>query len=104
MDEILDSKFVEKSEAIVTQFGFKDLKTFVKGQALFMLMAKMNKYETEISRFEKKYHMDFTAFENKISNLKDKEDFKEEDDYLNWRFAHEALNSIRKQKQELEHA
>ena len=36
MDTLLDSKFVEKSEAVVTQFGFKDLKSFVKDQALFM--------------------------------------------------------------------
>ncbi|MBU1697910.1 MAG: hypothetical protein KKD21_12865 [Proteobacteria bacterium] len=38
MDTSLDLKFTEKSESIVTQLGFKDLKSFVKNQALFMLM------------------------------------------------------------------
>jgi len=41
----LDIKFAERSEAIVTQFGFKDLKSFVKNQALLMLMARIEKYE-----------------------------------------------------------
>ena len=30
MDTLLDPKFTEQSEAIVTQFGFKNLKSFVK--------------------------------------------------------------------------
>ena len=30
MDTSLDAKFAERSESIVTQLGFKDLKSFVK--------------------------------------------------------------------------
>jgi len=103
-DTLLNSNFIEKSEAIVTQLGFKDLKSFVKNQALFLLIAKMEKLEIEISRFETKYRMDFMTFENKIHKLKNDEIFMEEDDYLDWRFAYEALNSLRTKKQELEYA
>ncbi len=47
MDTGLDIKFTEKSESIVTQFGFKNLKSFVKNQALLMLVARIEKYLLE---------------------------------------------------------
>lgn len=97
-------KFAEKSELIVTQFGFKDLKSFVKNQALLMLMARIEKYEAENKRFEAKYHMPFKAFRTKIEGLQNEEVFTEDDDYLDWRFASEAIDRLVKQKQELEYA
>ncbi len=47
MGTSLDIKFAERSESIVTQLGFKDLKSFIKNQALLMLMARIEKYEAE---------------------------------------------------------
>ena len=104
MDTSLDIKFAERSEAIVTQFGFKDLKSFVKNQALLMLMARIEKYEAENKRFEAKYHMPFKAFRAKIDGLENEEVFTEEDDYLDWRLAKEAIDRLGKQKRELEYA
>ena len=104
METSLDAKFIEKSESIITQLGFKDLKSFVKNQALLMMMAKMEKYEAENKRFEAKYCIDFERFQEKIKGLKNKEVFTEEDDYLDWRFAKESLNRLSKQKRELEYA
>jgi hypothetical protein len=104
MHTSLDSKFVEKSESIVTQLGFKDLKSFVKNQALLMLMAKMEKFEAENKRFETKYHLDFNKFQENIEGKENEEVFTEEDDYLDWRFAKEALDRLRRQKRELEYA
>ena len=104
MGTSLDAKFIEKSESIITQLGFKDLKSFVKNQALLMMMAKMEKYEAENKRFEAKYCIDFERFQEKIKGLKNKEVFTEEDDYLDWRFAKESLNRLSKQKRELEYA
>ena len=104
MGTSIDSRFIEKYEPIITQLGFKDLKSFVKNQALFMMMAKMEKYEAEIKRFEVKYRMDFKSFQEKIEGAKNKEVFKEEDDYLDWRFAKESLDRLNRQKRELEYA
>lgn len=104
MGTSLDLKFAEKSEAIVTQLGFKDLKSFVKNQALLMLMARIEKYEAENKRFEAKYHMHFKAFQAKVEGLQKGEVFTEDDDYLDWRFAKEAMNRLKKQKRELEYA
>jgi hypothetical protein len=100
----MDSRFLETSESIVSQLGFKDLRSFIKNQALLMLLAKIEKYEAENRRFEEKYHMDFERFQKKIEGLREEEDFLEEDDYLDWRFAKEALKSLRVQRQTLEDA
>jgi hypothetical protein len=100
----LDDKFVEISEGIIGQLGFKDIKSFVKNQALMMMMAKMDKYESENKFFERKYRMSFEAFRNKIEEKEEKENFEEEDDYLDWRFAREVMEGLRRQKQALEHA
>ncbi len=104
MDTSLDIKFAERSEAIVTQLGFKDLKSFVKNQASLMLMARIEKYEAESKRFEAKYHMTFKAFQAKVKGLQNEEVFTEDDDYLDWRFAKEAIDRLVRQKRELEHA
>lgn len=104
MSSSLDLKFSERSEAIVTQLGFKNLKSFVKNQAIFMLMAKIEKYEAENKRFEAKYHMPFKSFLVKIKELYNEEVFDEDDDYLDWRFAIEAIDSLEKQKSDFENA
>lgn len=104
MDTSLDSAFVERTESIVAELGFKDLKTFVKSQALLMLMAKIEKFGAETKRFEKKYGSNFEKVKEKIEQRKNKEIFSEEDDYLDWRFAEEALSRLERQKKELENA
>ncbi|MBW2163463.1 MAG: hypothetical protein JRF43_03190 [Deltaproteobacteria bacterium] len=104
MDTSLDIKFAERTESIVTQFGFKDLKSFVKNQALLLLMARIEKYEAENKRFEAKYHMPFKEFRAKVERLQNEEVFTEDDDYLDWRFAKEAIDRLVRQKRELEYA
>ena len=104
MDAYLDNKFAEQSETIVIQLGFKNLKAFVKNQALLMLMAKIEKFELENRLFEAKYNMPFEKFQIKINNLQEQEIFSEEDDYLDWRFATELITKLKKQKSNLEYA
>lgn len=104
MDTSIDLKFAENTEAIIAQFGFKNLKSFIKNQALLMLMARIEKYEAENKLFEVKYHMPFSAFQAEIEKLNGEVAFTKEDDYLDWRFANEAMNKLMKQKQELEYA
>jgi hypothetical protein len=100
----LDQHFVETSEAILAQLGFKDIKSFVKNQALLLMLAKMEKYQAEDRLFEKKYKTNFERFEEKIKKLKNEEVFDQEDDYLDWRYARENLERLKRQKQALEHA
>ena len=104
MNTSLDIEFAERSESIVTQLGFKDLKSFIKNQALLMLMARIEKYEAENKRFEAKYHIPFKSFQAKVARLQNEEVFTEDDDYLDWRFAKEAIDRLVRQKRELEYA
>lgn len=48
--------------------------------------------------------MPFKAFQAKVEELQNEEVFTEEDDYLDWRFAKEAIDRLVRQKRELEHA
>jgi hypothetical protein len=59
---------------------------------------------SEVRHFEGKYRMDFEAFRKKVEHVEDHENFEMEDDLLDWRFAVEALDRLRRQKQELENA
>ena len=99
-----DEKFLETSEGIINQLGFKDIKSFVKNQALMMMLAKLDKYESEYKFFERKYRMTFEDFQKQVRELKGNENFDEDDDYLDWRFVKETLEDLREKKQELEHA
>lgn len=104
MDTSLNTNFTKKTEAIIAQFGFKDLKSFIKNQTLLLLMARIEKYEAEDRRFEAKYRQPYDVFRQKIVALQGSEIFEEDDDYLDWRFAREAVEKLQKQKQELEDA
>ena len=48
--------------------------------------------------------MTFTAFQEKLGGLQNKEVFTQEDDYLDWRFAKEVMDRLKRQKQEFENA
>jgi hypothetical protein len=100
----LDQRFIETSETIINQLGFKDIKSFVKHQASLLILAKIDKYESENTFFERKYRMSFDDFQKALKGAAGNEVFEQEDDYLDWRFARESLHRLREQKHELEHA
>ena len=100
----LDEKFIETSEAILSQLGFRDIKSFVNNQTLLLMLAKIDKYQSEERFFERKYGVSFEESQGRIEGPVRKEVFEGEDDYLDWRFAREALDHLRRQKQDLERA
>jgi hypothetical protein len=55
--------------------------------ALNQISNKLQKYELENKFFEKKYSCSFIEFKNKITAMKDKENFIWEDDLMDWEFA-----------------
>ncbi len=67
-------------------------------------LAKVQKYETELNHYQKKYQMCFDDFEKKITALENAENFEMEDDYLDWRFAVHALKIWEERKAIHEHA
>lgn len=99
----LDVAFLQKVTPVLREMGFADAKEFLKDQALLLLMGKISRYKTECAYFENKYSMSFENFAKKLENAKE-EDFAQEEDFLDWRFAREALVELDQRKREIESA
>ncbi|BCV22965.1 hypothetical protein [Moorella sp. Hama-1] len=99
----LDADFLRKVGPVLREMGFANEKEVLKEQALLLILAKINRYRTECSFYEKKYGMTFTKFATMIQE-NDSEDFEQEDDFLDWRFAYETLEDLIRQKREIEDA
>ena len=89
---------------ILKEAGISSEMEALKNQAWMISLAKIQKYQNEINQFQKKHQTDFEEFENKLSNQKNSENFETEDDYLDWKFAWEALKIWKARKDILEHA
>ncbi|MFQ5707717.1 MAG: hypothetical protein ACE5HO_09730 [bacterium] len=72
-------------------------------RALLITLGKITKYKTEIDQFQKKYQTTFEDFEKRLLNQKNDENFEVEDDFLDWRFAEEALRIWEKRRDILYH-
>ena len=57
---------------------------------LLKLSGKIAEFTEDCSFYEKKYKTIFKAFEKKINNKSNDENFEEYDDYLAWKFAEES--------------
>ncbi|AEG16381.1 hypothetical protein Desku_2870 [Desulfofundulus kuznetsovii DSM 6115] len=99
----LDVTFLQKVTPVLREMGFADVKEFLKEQALLLLMAKISRYKAECDYFQSKYGMSFEDFARKVENAKE-EDFAQEEDLLDWRFAREALVELDQRKREIESA
>lgn len=63
------------------------LKEFI----ILNLSDKISKFKSEVELYEKKYKMDFNAFEKIIETRSNEENFEEYDDYMAWKFAREQI-------------
>ncbi len=68
----------------------------LKNYALDMVMAKIQKYEAESKKFSKQYHTTFSRFKKKVESIKQGENFRWEEDLLDWQFAEENLKYWKK--------
>jgi hypothetical protein len=87
--------------ATLLEGGLKDELYALKQEALKIAYAKIAKYDAECSVFRHKHRICFSEARMK-SKEKGKEDFELDDDYLDWRFAHEALIKWQLRKEEIE--
>lgn len=84
-------------QEILTELGFKGIEDAAKKHAWLILSGKIAKYEAENNFFKSKHRCDFLTFEKKIMNKTNNENFEEENDLLDWRFAYEQLNKYKQQ-------
>ncbi|MBC8179840.1 hypothetical protein H8E88_01835 [candidate division KSB1 bacterium] len=64
----------------------------LKGYAISAIYSKIDKYKSESNLFERKYKCDYHQFKNRIEAMENKENFKWEDDLMDWQFAVENIN------------
>ncbi len=65
--------------------------TILKNYALDMVMAKIQKYEAESKKFAKQYQTTFYRFKKKVESMRETENFRWDEDLLDWQFAEENL-------------
>ncbi len=53
-------------------------------------LSKLAEYKNDELRFERKYGSDFESFSARISEKTGQESFEEEDDWMAWKYAHDA--------------
>ncbi len=88
----MDIREILKKEGISEQNALRD-------QAIMVAMSKISHFEAICHKFEQKYGEDFQHFKRANDRKKETEDFKMEDDLLDWEFADSSLkwwkNAIR---------
>lgn len=71
---------------------------------LLQAKSKIAEYEEEVQSFRKKYNMSFDEFQQKLETTKEDENFDEEEDFMAWKFAKEAIDYWQEQIETLENA
>lgn len=84
-------------QEILTELGYKGIEDAAKKHAWLILSGRIAKYEAECNFFINKHNCDYLNFEKKISTKSNDENFSEENDLLDWRFAFEQLNKCKQQ-------
>jgi hypothetical protein len=76
------------ASSILKDLGYSDDRA-LRDFALLQASQKHAELKLEDNFFEKKYKMNFSAFEQSLKSTTE-EKFELEDDYLDWKFAHEG--------------
>ncbi|MFQ5770668.1 MAG: hypothetical protein ACE5HX_09035 [bacterium] len=105
MSEIItENKIKSTIQNILHDAGLASEDQALKNQARMIALSRVNKYESEISNFQNKYEIVFAEFEKQLKKQKNEESFECEDDYLDWKFAVEALKVWKERIKILNHA
>lgn len=75
---------------IFEKSNFGGLNNALLNFAEWTALAQKDKYQTEIEYFKNKYKTTFSRFKNTVTSMKNDEDFKKEDDLMDWEFAFNA--------------
>lgn len=79
---------VAASESI--DFTRKDIENYMK----MKFITEMTLVREKLGLFEKKYHCDFSQFEDEIKSAQ-KENFERWDDYMEWKAFHKKYNKLK---------
>jgi len=93
-DKVLSPEFL-------ASFQYKSIEEAGMDMLLLSAQAKYSEYLAEHLEFERKYQMDFPFFQEMTDRQTNEENFEQEDDLMDWRFAYEGLRYWAKKIEEL---
>jgi len=90
------------TQDVLTPFHFSSLED--AGLTLLHLscLAKLSEYKLDDQRFKEKYKISFDLFKKRIDEKMGEECFEEEDDFMAWKYAHDALKYWEKKAKEID--
>jgi hypothetical protein len=91
-------------DQILKEAGISSEVEALKNQVWMITLAKIEKYQAEAQKYQKKYQCKFEEFKKQLLNQKNEENFAMEDDYLDWKFAEEALKIWKERKEIISNA
>ena len=65
------------------------------------LSKKISEFNAECEAFKTKYAKDFNSFEKQLKEKINEENFEQEDDYMEWKFAEESKSFLQKKLKEI---
>ncbi|MFN2359283.1 MAG: type II toxin-antitoxin system RelB/DinJ family antitoxin [Desulfotignum sp.] len=102
-DTIMNITEIQKAtQDVLAPFHFSSLEDAALTFLHLSSLAKLSEYRRDHQHFREKYGMSFESFKKKVDKKMNEESFEEEDDYMAWHYAHDALRYWEQKVQELE--
>lgn len=79
------------AKEILRDAGYPSTDELLQSWALMMALAKVDQYRAENEFFAAKYGCTLEQFAQRLNDQAGHEDFGMEDDWADWRFAHNAM-------------
>ena len=84
------------TEGILTALGYPDPLVAARQQARMMLLGRLARYQTLVQQFERRWGCTLDEMRMRYE-LEGQEDFKADDDYLDWQWYADALEAVQSQ-------
>ncbi len=84
------------TEGILTALGYPDPLAAARQQARMMLLGRLARYQTLVQQFERKWGCTLDEMRVRYA-LESQEDFKVDDDTLDWQWYADAVQSVQGQ-------
>jgi hypothetical protein len=84
------------AESILESLGYPDPMTAARQQARMILLGRLAHYQTAVRQLEKKWGVALEQMRQKYEQ-EGKEDFETDDDYLQWQWCADAIQTIQAQ-------
>lgn len=75
----------------LAEVGLRSEREAARELSLMVALSKVSRYERECAKFRSKYGQSFAEFQRRMDGTLGAENFEEENDFMEWEFAENAL-------------